>query len=308
MSPAKKQESSAIATFWQTRLSGFGRPAIVVVVLIGLFGSGVYWAWQRLRPRILTSPEYRVGPEQVEITPLPPWIHYRDIREFRAEVFRDPTLAGPLLLTDDDLTERIAKAFSQHPWVAKVERAAKHYPAAGNPVSIKVELSYRRPVCMVEIPGEPLPAPVDAEGILLPNEGLSPIEARRYPRLVGVPRGPTVSPGRRWGDAAVVGAAEIAAVLGPAWETLKLDRIVPLAAGSNPGGRIGEPLFALMTRGGTRIYWGYAPGAASVTGEISPAEKVARLQHYWSQNDTFENPQGRPQELDVRAMRPPASP
>ena len=59
--------------------------------------------WLKLKPRILGSPEYRVGPEQVEITPQPRWIH-SDVRE---EVFRRPALDGPLSLMDDDLVERI---------------------------------------------------------------------------------------------------------------------------------------------------------------------------------------------------------
>jgi hypothetical protein len=300
MSPAKKQESSASAPFWQSWLSGAGQPVLIVALLIGLFGGGAYWAWLKVKPRILGSPEYFVSSEQVEITGLPPWIH-QDIRNFRAEVFRDPTLAKPLRLTDDDLLERISKAFAQHPWVAKVLVVAKQYPAAGNPASVKVALSYRRPVCMVEVPGEPLPAPVDVDSVLLPNEGFSPIEARGYPRLVGVERGPVVAPGRRWGDAVVIGGAEIAAVLGPAWQAMKLDRIVPLVAGADARGRLGEPRFALMTPKGTRIFWGYAPNAG-VLGEIPAAEKVARLQQLWNKDDTFDGPQGQPQQLDIRSM------
>jgi hypothetical protein len=274
---------------------------LIVLVLVGLCAGGSYLVWLKLKPRILSSPEYRVGPEEVEITPLPPWIHSH-IRDFRAEVFRDPTLAGPLWIIDDGLTDRIAKAFSQHPWVAQVVRVAKRYPAASNPASVKVELTYRQPVCMVEVPGEPLPLPVDVEGVLLPSEGFSPIEARRYPRLAGVDRKPVVPPGRRGGNATVLGGAEIAAALGPLWETMSLDRIVAVAPTGDAPRHLGEPIFSLITRSGTQILWGYAPGANALA-EIPAAEKVARLRHYWAEHDTFDGPQGQRRELDVRTMR-----
>jgi hypothetical protein len=271
-----------------------------IALAVGVIG-GPYLAWRKLKSRILSSPEYRVGPEQVEITPAPAWIH----SDIRAEVFRDPSLDGPLWLTDDNLTEQIATAFSLHPWVAKVTRVTKRHPTSTNPTAVKVELVYRQPVCMVEVPGGVLA--VDAEGVLLPSEDFSPIEATRYPRLVGTDQKPTGPPGRRWADARVVGGAEIAAALGPAWEVMRLQRIVPLAAGAadhsvdQSDRRAREPIFALFTRAGTQVLWGYAPGA-NMLGEPSAAEKVARLQHYLAVHDTLDGPQGQPQKLDVRTL------
>ncbi len=301
MSPAKKQDSLSVIPAWLSWLLGAGRPVLIVAVLVGVFGGGAYLAWLKFKARILSAPEYRVGPEQVEITPLPGWIH----SDIRAEVFRDPTLDGPLSIVDDDLVKRIFKAFEQHPWVAKVRTVATCHPASTDPTSVKVELVYRQPVCMVEVPGGLLA--VDAEGVLLPSEDFSPVEATYYPRLSGVDRKPVGPPGRRWGDAKVVGGAEIAAALGPAWETMKLKQIVPLAADvvENAGGdsrRLAmEPIFVLLTRGGTQIIWGYAPGA-NVLGEPPAAEKVARLRQYLAEHDTLDGSQGQRQELDVRAL------
>ncbi len=65
--------------------------------------------------------------------------------------------------------------------------------------------------------------------------------------------------------------------------------------------RAREPIFALFTRAGTRILWGYVPGA-NMLGESPAAEKVARLQHYLAVHDTFDGPQGQPQQLDVRTL------
>jgi hypothetical protein len=297
MSPAKKQ-TSASRSGWLVGLVswliGPGLPALILVLLLGLFGGGVCLVWFKLKPRILSGPEYRLVPEQVEITPLPPWIH-TDIREFRAEVFRHPTLDGPLSIMDSDLAQRIAKAFSQHAWVAKVVRVTPHHPA-----SVQVELVYREPVCMVDVSGALLP--VDAEGMLLPREGFSPIEARRYPMLMGVERKPFLQPGSRWSDVTVIGGAEIAAALGPVWEKMHLQKIVSQPPAGDARGAAREPTFSLLTARSTKILWGYAPGA-NVFGEPSPAEKVARLQQYWSEHDSLDTPQGKPQELDIHTMR-----
>jgi hypothetical protein len=328
MSAAKKQDSSS---HWPRKLFawllGPGRPVLVFMVLAGLFGGGWLLAWRKLKPRILGGPEYRVGPEQVEITPLPPWIH----TDVRAEAFHDPALAGPLSLMDDDLVDRIRKAFSERPWVRTVNRVTKCYPASAEAglVSVKVDLVYRQPVCMVEVPDGVLP--VDAYGVLLPStENFTPLEAKRYPRLVRMDRLPTVPVGGKWSDSRVIGGAEIAAALGAVWDSLGLDRIEPLpddqAAGTTAGAtepvggdsrrRLMGPVFALFTRsdgtrGGSRIVWGYAPGA-NVLGEIPADEKVARLVQYHSKYDTLDSPQGKAQQLDVRtldkATLPPAGP
>ena len=99
------------------------------MLLAGLFGGGSFLAWRRLKTRILAAPEYRVGPEQVEITPLPAWIH----SDIRGEVFRDPKLDGPLSIMDDDLVDRIKDAFAQHPWVDKVTSVRKSIQARPAP-------------------------------------------------------------------------------------------------------------------------------------------------------------------------------
>jgi hypothetical protein len=263
--------------------------------------------------------DYRIGPAQVEITPQPHWIRQSDIR---AEVFRNPTLDGPLSIMDDDLTDRIADAFARHPWVAKVRLVTKQYG------SVKVELVYRKPVCMVEVPGGY--QPVDAEGVLLPMVDFSSIEVASYPLLLRVERGPIMPPGNRWEDARVIGGAQIAAALGDVWEPMRLHYIEPSAAdptvaaesGSNgqttPGsfaGRRAEPFFTLVahpvaqggTRGSTRVLWGYAPGANAL-GELAAADKVALLKRCFDAHKTLDGPQGAPRVLNIRQLPPPVRP
>ena len=291
MSAAKKHSSSSFSSAW---LLGPGRPVLIMLLLIGLCAGGMFAAYRKLRPKILASPEYQVGPEQVEITPLPEWIH----SDIRAEAFRDPALDGPLSLLDDDLVVRVKKAFAERPWVEKVISVHKFTPSTPGAISVKVELGYRKPACMVEVPGGVLA--VDGEGVLLPSqENFTSLEVKKYPLLVRMDRLPVAPAGQRWSDSRVIGAAEIAAALGPAWAHLGLARIEPLAddpaaavAGGDSHRRSQEPVFALFTRGGTRILWGYAPGA-NVLDEIPAAEKVARLVQYHSANDTLDGPRGK---------------
>ena len=300
MTPAKKKRNSSSAVSTRLRglsvwLWGAGRPVLILLVVVGLLGGGSYVAWQKVKSRVLGLPEYRVGPEQVEITRQPDWIH-TDIRQ---DVFRDPTLDGPLSLMEDDLTKRIAKAFSRHPWVARVGQVTKHHPAL-----VKVPLVYRKPVCMVEVAETPKGRyAVDAEGVVLPIEDFTSVEATHYPRLVGVDRKPSVPAGQRWGgNAKVIGGAEIAAALAPVRDAMKLDRIAAVVenASNAPGRRAMEPVFFVFTRAGTRIIWGYAPGA-NVPGEASAEKKVARLKQYFAENDTFDAPNNQPgEDIDIR--------
>ena len=297
MSEPKRKAARKAATpplaLWLVKLvrllAGPWRRAALASLLVVVFLGGWYLVWREVRPRVLASDEYLLSPHDVETTPLPDWIR----ADVRAQVFRDASLDGPLSIMDDDLTERIANAFSLHPWVARVGPVRKYHPAR-----VEVDLVWRRPVCMVEIAEGLLP--VDVEGVLLPRGDFSQVEAGRYPRLVGIDTAPIGPVGTRWGDGRVVDAAEIAAAFGPAWQPLKLDRIAPAPA-SAPG-YSEETTYELLTRGGTRILWGRGP-ASKMPSEIPAVDKVARLRQYAAENGSLEGPDG-PQVLDVRTLKP----
>ncbi len=244
--------------------SKIGR-AFVAAILIGVaLAAGAAALWSSLGDAILADRRYRLDPHNIEITPSPPWIR----GDLCQEVIRDASLDQDLSILDPDLTERIAKAFMLHPWVDRVVRVSKHHPAR-----VRVELVYRRPVCMVKVRGGVLP--VDASGIVLPSSDFSPLEARTYPRLVGIQSAPIGPAGTHWGDALVTGGAEIAAALAGRWQRFQLDRIEPVEVGH---GTLADTCkYELVTRSGRRIAWGAAPSAAA-SHELSAAEKVARME------------------------------
>ncbi len=254
----------------------------VMAILVGLTATGAVVVWRHVRQHVLSSGEYQVDPEKIEITTPPPWIR----SNVKAEAVHDASLSGPLSLLDGHLTVRMASAFAAHPWVAHVERVSKRYPS-----SVEVVLSYRKPVAMVEVQGGALP--VDVDGVVLPSADFAPEEAQRYPRIDEIHTAPAGLVGTRWSDPAVVGGVRIAAVLGGDWQRLGLARIVP---GERKPARSGfEYEYVLYTRGGTRIDWGRAP-SADAQGEVPPGAKVSRLREYAAKNGSLDGSDG-PQRL-----------
>ena len=222
-------------------LAGRGRWLAIGLAVAVAFAGLWYAAWQRVRGHVLSGNEYVVNPRDIEISPPPAWIH----ADIKAEVIRDASLGAALSVLDPDLTLRVKQAFQLHPWVAEVQRVSKRHPAA-----VQVELTYRKPLAMVEVPRGLLP--VDAAGILLPSDDFSPSEAKNYPRVAGIQTVPAGPVGSRWHDPRVSGALQIISVLETRWQDLKLYRVVP--SPQPAGGRYSDDYtYDLVTQGGTRF-------------------------------------------------------
>ncbi|HEY1784730.1 MAG TPA: hypothetical protein VGG30_04245, partial [Pirellulales bacterium] len=262
-------------------LRGNARWLLFIGVFVGASVMGWKMLWESVREQVISAVDNRIDPEQIEMTPLPAWIH----TDLKAEVVRDASLDGPLSLLDPELTVRVAHAFALHPWVAKVQRVSKRSPAG-----VAVDLIYRRPVAMVEFPGPSL-LPVDGDGVLLPTADFSPTEALHYVRIAEISTSPIGPVGTRWGDTHVTGAAQIAAALIDDWETLKLYQIVAAARQVDASG-VESDAYELYTRERTRVDWGRPPGAETGT-EAKTAQKIDRLRSYAAQHGgSLEDPTG----------------
>ena len=261
-------------TSGMSRLGGLAmgpaRSLVLGGLAVGLFVGAAAVTWHKVADRVLSSDDYIVRAEGLDITPQPPWIH-ADIAGQAFEFLRSTDRR--LSIMDDDATERVAGAFSLHPWVKRVTSVSKHHPAR-----VKIELEYRKPVCMVMVKtadGTDGLDPVDVEGVFLPTADFSSVEARAYPWLTGFhATAPAGGAGNHWGDERVVGAAEIAAAFADDWKKLKLDRIEP----ADPGRSAyrGVYSYTLFTHGGTKIIWGRPPGS-ELPSEAPAADKIARL-------------------------------
>ena len=298
-SKAKKKKGLARLT---ASLAGIGalaigpaRSMVLGVLAIGILVGMATLTWQSVSERVLSSGDYIVAADDLEITPLPPWIRTKVANQ----VFEILTASGgQMSIMDDNVTERVAQAFSLHPWVESVVRVSKHHPAL-----INVELEYRKPVCMVMVRGSGSDKnglyPVDVHGILLPGiDDFTQVEASQYPCLDPVEQltAPTVALGEHWGDERVVGAAEIAGAFGPDWQKLQLKRIAPETA--QRSAYPGVFSYVLFTRGGTKIIWGRPPGS-ELPSEARAADKIAWLKEFVEVRGSLDGSEHR-MLLDVR--------
>jgi hypothetical protein len=255
---------------------------LLVVLGLAVIGGGSYGLWKFVEPYVKVKEQYRFAARDINVTPSPPWIH----SDVKAESLKQAGIDEQLSVLESGLAERVATAFKLHPWVKKVVRVVKRPPAG-----VEVEIEYRQPVCMVEVPGGLFP--VDEQGVLLPTADFTTDEAVHYPRLSNiqtVTEGPT---GTVWQDARVIGAAKISGLLLADWEPLKLYRIMPVAASAS------APVeYELYTHGQTRVLWGHAePNSAA--GEPTSEDKLAQLKKYATHRDGLDRAAG-PQDIDVR--------
>jgi len=263
------------------------RPHVLLVLAVVASGFVALPRVMRLIPDLRERGEYQVAAQDIEIVPSPPdWIP----ADFIDQALRDSGNSDSVFMLDNSVNEMMAKAFAAHPWVEKVVRVERAVPAR-----IVVELEFRRPVAMVQVKQGLYP--VDAQGLLLPPDGFSSGDVRRYPLIQGVLSTPHGPAGTAWGDVTVVGAARLADVLSSAWQELELQAIVaPRLERADVD--IEGLAYELTTPGGTRIIWGRAPGSNN-PGELAAAQKIGRLQKYRSDFGGFDRQHG-PYEIDIR--------
>jgi hypothetical protein len=225
---------------------GFITTFAVVVAAIIVFAV----AWQKWGVPALHSDEYLVSAEQIEVTPQPAWIH----TNVKAECVR--SLSGiKLSILDRDLVEKVANAFTLHPWVAHVVRADKRPPALVN-----VELEYRRPILVVKIdaPGDEGLLFLDEEAVLLPSTDFAPTQARNYLRIAAAGETPSSVYGTPWNSERIAGAAQIAACWDTRWQPLGLYWIVAARTAN------GQLIYELRSQDDkVRVIWGRPPGATN---------------------------------------------
>jgi hypothetical protein len=262
------------------------RAAVAALLVLATVGYGGWHLWNRVEDEVLLRPEYTLEPHQIQITPTPQWIR----ADVKLQALRDGSLDGRLSILDERLAQRLAKAFALHPWVARVEGVVKHYPSR-----VTVELVYRRPAAMVEVPGGLFP--VDEAAVLLPSTDFTTVEARKYPRLVGIDSQPLGPVGTPWGDRSVVEGAGIAVALREVWDDLRLQSVRRVRV-TGSGFAAPENEYELITQSGTTIPWGRAPGNEQAT-EAPLAEKIARLKQYASDYGGLDE-SARRNDLDLR--------
>jgi cell division septal protein FtsQ len=266
------------------RWRGWFRPTILASLALAAAAVLLWPHISKFLPDISQRGEYRVAVSDIEISRPPHWVPQTLIQQ----VAEQASLPEHVSLLDDSLVETVARAFRQHPWVEKVVRVRKSYPAR-----LEVELEYRKPVAMVEVKQGLYP--IDASGILLPPTDFSITDTKNYPLVSSVRTTPQSAAGNAWGDPVVLGAAQISAVLSARWKEFSLVEI------RVPTGSAEDGVYQLYTKGGSRIVWGRSP-ASDHPGELSAEQKVGRMEEYVNRFGGFDQPNG-PYEIDIRHLQ-----
>jgi hypothetical protein len=261
---------------------------VLALLVIAALGWGLQAVWNAVEPKIIHREPYLLTAERITMTPQPEWI----ASDIRAEVIRNSSLDQRLSILDQAFMEVVQDAFALHPWIASVDKIAKQYPAG-----VHVDVTFRKPVAVVELASEEgmLLVPLDANAVVLPIVDVPEIRKRYMPRIQNIVDRPPV--GQKWDSPRVAGAVDLAVRLADQWESLFLVDILP---STRP--EILEEhrffVYDLMTRGGTRVVWGAAPGI-SPPGEADFATKLERLKRCVSEHGPLDTVQS-PAIVDVR--------
>jgi hypothetical protein len=290
MSPAQRIQGMLLALLARLfrPLEGNAWLTTAGVAFFLIVGLTSYHLWHQYGPSILAQPQYRLTPDRLHVTPQPSWIH--------SDVKQSAVTAGRLhqaSLLDKELVLQVKQAFNVQPWVKRVLLVNKRYPAG-----VEIELEYRRPVAMVEVPAGTFPAynyegllPVDEEGYLLPVE-IGQEEAQQFPKIGGIDSSPAGPPGNPWGDPRVAEATLIVTLLEELWHPLKLAK-VQVPPRPTPVDSAAPEDFVLVTQGGRHYTWGSPPGRER-PGEEKGRDKAAGLKAFLEQHgplDAWEDQQ-----------------
>jgi hypothetical protein len=281
------QTSAAKATSPKRRSLSRSRVFLALIVVAAL-GWAMQTVWRLVEPAIVHREPYLLAAERITMTTQPEWID-SDIHE---EVIRNAGLDKRLSILDEAFMSVVEDAFALHPWIATVDKITKQYPAG-----VHVDVTFRKPVAVVEMASEEgmLLVPLDADAVVLPIVDIPEIRKRYMPRIQNIVDRPPV--GQKWDNPRVTGAVDLAVRLADYWEQLFLVDILP----STRPEILDEHRFFvydLMTRGGTRVVWGAAPGL-SPPGEADFGTKLERLKRCVTEHGPLDTVQS-PAIVDVR--------
>jgi hypothetical protein len=287
--PAKNSKTVAAAAKGKTRSLYLPRARVLTALfVVALLGWAMHAVWQRVAPTVIHREPYLLAAERITMTPQPEWI----VGDVRAEIVRNAGLDKRLSILDDAFMSVVQDAFVLHPWIGSVEKISKQYPAG-----VHVEVNFREPVAVVEMASQEgmLLVPVDRGAVVLPVADVPEIRKRYMPRIQNVVDRPPA--GQKWDNPRVQGAVDLAVRLTDVWEQLHLVDILP----STRPEILDEHRFYvydLMTRGGTRVVWGAAPGM-SPPGEADFDAKLERLRRCVLEHGPLDTVQS-PAIVDVR--------
>ena len=281
--------------WWSQLLDWALRPRILGALALAMLFVVVIPSIPALWPTVSRNAKFQMSVDRIDLTPATRWTPH-DIVENVAK--SHPEWKDRSLL-ESNLAADLAAAFSEHPWISKVDRVEKTRQGR-----VIVQVTYRTPVAMIETHRGLYP--VDTQGVLLPPNDFSLAESDQLPHLRQIRTMPSGRAGTVWGDPLVVSGAKLCAALMPEgnleshWERYGLEALVaPSTPLDNAEIAQEPPVFELLTQGGRRIIWGRPPGDDSL--EPTVAQKLGRLDSYIRQQKSLDQPVGA-YRIDIRGF------
>ncbi len=286
-------------TGWPSRLLNVSytallfHPALLIVCVMAAVVALAIALWNASHEKFAHGTDRHLSAELLDIGQVPAGIK----SDVKTAAIRDSRL-NEIKLSQPDAAQRVADAFAVQPWVKSVVRIRKSNRG------IKIDLSYRTPVAIVEVPPQGIYA-IDEESVLLDGEDFSRDEIARYWRIsVPQPLTEALSYGRKWNDLRISDAAAIAGFLQTQRSASGLMRIVNYTSPTRDRLRLGP--FELWTARGIRVIWGSAPGQ-ELSDESPAATKISAILEFIKNHGPLDNQTT--QCFDVRAgTMQPATP
>jgi len=254
---------------------------VIVVSLVGLWSIG--------QLRLHHNEQFQLLTEDMQLLPAQPsWIRGNVLES----VVKQHNLEE-LFLDDSNVTKQLADAFMLHSWILSVESVEK------SPVGVKVHVTYRKPVAMVEVKynDKPHVLPIDAGGTVLPPGDFQAEDIASYLRIASDHLRPSGIVGDPWGDSKVVGAAKLAGLFDSIpWKEMGLYRI---EVTMNPSDSAVVYYVVMKEHPEIRVLWGSEPGQETAEEQIAP-EKMIELIAFYRANKTLQI-SSEPTEIDLRS-------
>ena len=263
--------------------------AISVVLVSVVVVSSLVGLWSIGQSRLHHDKQFELRTEDMQLLPeQPTWIRGSVLES----VVKQHNLEE-LFLDDSNVTEQLADAFMLHSWILSVESVEK------SPVGVKVHVTYRKPVAMVEVKynDEPHVLPIDASGTVLPPGDFQADDIGNYLRIAADHLRPSGNVGDPWGDSKVVGAAKLAGLFNSIpWKKMGLYRI---EVTMNPSDSAVVYYVVMKGLPEIRVLWGSEPGQETSDEQIAP-EKMLELVAFYRANKTLQI-SSEPTEIDLRS-------
>jgi hypothetical protein len=220
-------------------------------------------------------------PVKVVLKDTPQWMSPALVKQI-TDAVSSPT---PFVADDRRAVEEVAGKMSAHPWVAKVGVARRVYTQSPGDV-IEVSATYRTPAALVR-DGDNYWM-VDQTGVKLPEKFavsevptvvVSRDRTLNFRIITGV-AAPAPAAGSKWVGDDVQAGLELAALL--ARESFTDEIVVIDVDNFSARRQVNLPQIVLKTRYDTMIGWGRPVNARDFFAEISPDQKMLRLQEFKS--------------------------